>query len=179
MFLPRSRQLTAMGKEGVYLEDHEDQLSIQGDGEDISYNQTQYSPKKFKDSSSRYDRRTAAAHSDEVYQNGSYLGFHRPLGVIPPSSSPHSRTPPIYHIPPPYLPPYPSYGSQFPSHFYPDKLYQYWHHYYPRIPGAYKRLDNEMLSSYYERDRSKSKSPKPNTMFYKSPSPQRAHYGYY
>ena len=63
-----------MGKEGVYLEDHEDQLSIQGDGEDISYNQTQYSPKKFKDSSSRYDRRTAAAHSDEVYQNGSYLG---------------------------------------------------------------------------------------------------------
>ena len=65
-----------MGKEGVYLEDHEDQLSIQGDGEDISYNQAHYSPKKYKDTGSRYDRRTAAAHSDEVYQNGSYLGKH-------------------------------------------------------------------------------------------------------
>jgi len=180
MFLPRSRQLTAMGKEGVYLEDHEDQLSIHGDGEDFSYNQSQYSPKKYRDSSSRFDRQTIDAHSDEVYQNGSYLGFHRPLGVIPPSSSPHSRTPPIYHLPPPYLPPYPSYGSQFPSHFYPDKLYQYWHHYYPRIPGAYKRLDNEMLSTYYDRHtRDKSKSPKPNTIFYKSPSPQRSIYQYY
>ena len=76
MFLPRSRQLTAMGREGVYLEDHEDQLSIQGEGEDISYNQSQYSHKKFKDSSYKYDRRTAGAHSDEVYQNGSYLGKH-------------------------------------------------------------------------------------------------------
>ena len=28
MFLPRSRQLTAMGKEGLYLEDHEDQVSL-------------------------------------------------------------------------------------------------------------------------------------------------------
>ena len=45
------------------------------------------------------------------------------------------------------------------------------------ISGAYKRLDNEMLSSYYDRDRSKSKSPKP--MFYKSPSPHRAHWGGY
>ena len=150
-------------------------------------------------------------------------GFHRPLGVIPPSSSvsPHSRTPPsIYHLPRHYHAHYPapthghthlpgpaSYGAHFPSHFYPEKLYQYWHHYYPRIPGtsminyvlnnvlcwfwttrscasnnslltgAYKRLDNEMLSSYYDRDRSKSKSPKP--MFYKSPSPQRSHWGGY
>ena len=55
MFLPRSRQLTAMGREGVYLEDHEDQLSIQGEGEDISYNQSQYSHKKFKDSSYKYE----------------------------------------------------------------------------------------------------------------------------
>ena len=45
------------------------------------------------------------------------------------------------------------------------------------IPGAYKRLDNEMLTTYYDRDRSKSKSPKP--MFYKSPSPQRSHWGGY
>ena len=65
-----------MGREGVYLEDHEDQLSIQGEGEDISYNQSQYSHKKFKDSSYKYDRRTVGAHSDEVYQNGSYLGKH-------------------------------------------------------------------------------------------------------
>ena len=63
-----------MGKEGVYLEDHEDHLSIHGDGEDISYNQSQYSPKKYRDSSSRFDRQTIDAHSDEVYQNGSYLG---------------------------------------------------------------------------------------------------------
>ena len=138
-------------------------------------------------------------------------GFHRPLGVIPPSSSVspgHSRSPPsAYHLPHPqpryhahypapthHLPGPAAYGSQFPSHFYPEKLYQYWHHYYPRIPGtprsvtnclrhickipgAYKRLDNEMLTTYYDRDRSKSKSPKP--MFYKSPSPQRSHWGGY
>ena len=49
---------------------------------------------------------------------------------------------------------------------------------YNLVPaGAYKRLDNEMLSSYYDRDRSKSKSPKP--MFYKSPSPQRSRWGGY
>ena len=45
------------------------------------------------------------------------------------------------------------------------------------LSGAYKRLDNEMLSNYYDRDRSKSKSPKP--MFYKSPSPQRSRWGGY
>ena len=43
--------------------------------------------------------------------------------------------------------------------------------------GAYKRLDNEMLTSYYDRERSKSKSPRP--MFYKSPSPQRSAWGGY
>ena len=79
MFLPRSRQLTAMGKEGVYLEDHQDQLSFQGEGEDISYNQRQYSQEKFKDSSLRFDRPTNGAHSDEVYQNGSYLGNQNSL----------------------------------------------------------------------------------------------------
>ena len=82
MFLPRSRQLTAMGKEGVYLEDHQDQLSFQGEGEDISYNQSQYFPKKSQDSSSRFDRRTLGAQSDEVYQNGSYLGRHLTTYVI-------------------------------------------------------------------------------------------------
>jgi len=205
MFLPRSRQLTAMGKEGLYLEDHEDQVSLhRHDTEEMSYNQagqhqhshhpSHYLHKKYKESS-RYDRlRAGPQHhhqSDEIYQNGSYLGFHRPLGVIPPSTqpsaSPHSRTPPsVYQLPRPKYPHYPApyhapapaaYGAHFPSHFYPEKLYQYWHHYYPRIPGAYKRLDNEMLSSYYDRDRSKSKSPKP--IFYKSPSPQRSHWGGY
>ena len=40
MFLPRSRQLTAMGKEGLYLEDHEDQVSLhRHDQEEMSYNQ--------------------------------------------------------------------------------------------------------------------------------------------
>ena len=79
-------------------------------------------------------------------------GFHRPLGVIPPSTqpsaSPHSRTPPsVYQLPRPKYPHYPApyhapaaapaaYGAHFPSHFYPEKLYQYWHHYYPRIPGT-------------------------------------------
>ena len=82
-------------------------------------------------------------------------GFHRPLGVIPPSSSVspgHSRSPghsSAYHLPHPQQPRYhahypapthhmpgpAAYGAQFPSHFYPEKLYQYWHHYYPRIPG--------------------------------------------
>merc|ERR1719300_1115275 len=172
-------------------------MSLHHEHEEMSYNQaphghsTHYHHKKYKESS-RFERLRSVQHSDDIYQNGSYLGFHRPLGVIPPSSSvsPHSRTPPsIYHLPHPHPrhyhthQPHPgrhiavpsSYGSHFPSHFYPEKLYQYWHHYYPRIPGAYKRLDNEMLSNYYDRDRSKSKSPKP--MFYKSPSPQRSRWG--
>ena len=39
--------------------------------------------------------------------------------------------------PAPYHAPAPAaYGAHFPSHFYPEKLYQYWHHYYPRIPGT-------------------------------------------
>ena len=85
-----------------------------------------------------------------------FSGFHRPLGVIPPSSSVspgHSRSPghsSAYHLPHPqpryhahypapthHMPGPAAYGSQFPSHFYPEKLYQYWHHYYPRIPGIY------------------------------------------
>ena len=39
MFLPRSRQLTAMGNGGVYLEDQEDQLSLHHDQEELTYNQ--------------------------------------------------------------------------------------------------------------------------------------------
>ena len=79
MFLPRSRQLTAMGKEGVYLEDHEDQLSLggrEGGGEEFSYSpaahfSSQHSSKKLD--KQRYERRQGNS-SDDVYQNGSYLG---------------------------------------------------------------------------------------------------------
>ena len=39
MFLPRSRQLTAMGNGGVYLEDQEDQMSLRHDQEELTYNQ--------------------------------------------------------------------------------------------------------------------------------------------
>ena len=49
-------------------------------------------------------------------------GFHRPLGVIPPSSgSPHSRTPPIYHLTPPYHPHY--FGSLFGEPFSPNNFW--------------------------------------------------------
>ena len=93
----RSRQLTAMGKEGLYLEDHEDQMSLhRPDHEDMTYNQVsrassvcqnfktyfqtgthQHHPShylhKYKESS-RFDRLRGAHQSDDVYQNGSYLG---------------------------------------------------------------------------------------------------------
>ena len=42
MFLPRSRQLTAMGNGGVYLEDQEDQLSLHHDQEELTYNQVSH-----------------------------------------------------------------------------------------------------------------------------------------
>lgn len=37
--IDRSRQLTAMGKEGLYLEDHDDQMSLHHEHEEMSYNQ--------------------------------------------------------------------------------------------------------------------------------------------
>jgi hypothetical protein len=61
-----------------------------------------------------------------------FLGFHRPLRVVPPTASPHSPQPPSYTARTPY----------FPSHFYPDKLHHYWQYYSPsqyqypsRLPG--------------------------------------------
>jgi len=58
---------------------------------------------------------------------GSYLGFHRPLGVVPPASPGQLHYPPS----PSYFYSTPYYS---PSHFYPDKLYQCWppppHHTY-------------------------------------------------
>ena len=35
----RSRQLTAMGKEGLYLEDHDEQMSLHHEQDEMSYNQ--------------------------------------------------------------------------------------------------------------------------------------------
>ena len=75
----------------------------------------------------------------------------------------------------------PGYQVQATNIFYSSRYFldevKYFFCNFVTIPGAYKRLDNEMLSSYYDRDRSKSKSPKP--IFYKSPSPQRSHWGGY
>jgi hypothetical protein len=61
---------------------------------------------------------------------GSYLGFHRPLGVVPPPSPgrPFRRPSPSPLF---YSTPYYS-----PSHFYPDKLYQPWPPPYSESPTA-------------------------------------------
>ena len=117
MFLPRPRQLTALGKEGMYVEDQ----------------QATESPSPYLGGKRRRGR-SLSQEGEEVYQQpGSYMGFHRPLGVVPPSSSPPHT--PVYTLPPPHPSP-----LHFPSHFYPDKLYQYWHHYYPRLQPPYQRL---------------------------------------
>ena len=85
-----------MGKDGVYLEDHDqDQLSLHHD--DMMYqvrkifrlkpaekylslkylqaggHSPHYTQKKFKESS-RFERLRSVQHSDDIYQNGSYLG---------------------------------------------------------------------------------------------------------
>ena len=102
-------------------------------------------------------------------------GFHRPLRVVPPTASPQ---PPSYTARTPY----------FPSHFFPEKLHQYWQYYYPRIPGTwifsnknlfyvskkliftemYRRTPGEynIYTSLYDPDRSKSANP--NVYFYKT-----------
>ena len=178
MFLPRPRQLTALGKEGMYVEDQ----------------QVSESPSPYLGQGKRRQRgRSLSQEGEEVYQQpGSYMGFHRPLGVVPPSSdTPHT---PVYTLPPPHSSP-----LHFPSHFYPDKLYQYWHHYYPRLPPyqtlqqppprSFLRLDPphtslQMLDPqlYYARERSLSRSP--NNWFRaghhrRSPSPIKSYYAYY
>ena len=72
MFLPRPRQLTALGKEGMYVEDQ----------------QATESPSPYLGGKRRRGR-SLSQEGEEVYQQpGSYMGFHRPLGVVPPSSSP-------------------------------------------------------------------------------------------
>ena len=159
MFLPRPRQLTALGKEGMYVEDQ----------------QASESPSPYLGQGKRRQRgRSLSQEGEEVYQQpGSYMGFHRPLGVEPPSSdTPHT---PVYTFPPPH----PSL-LHFPSHFYPDKLYQYWHHYYPRLP-PYQRLDQPHLPyqrldfpPHHAYRRERSQSP-----HYKAPSLHNGFYAFY
>ena len=52
-------------------------------------------------------------------------GFHRPLRVVPPTTTASPQPPPSYSARTPY----------FPSHFFPEKLHHYWQYYQPRIPG--------------------------------------------
>ncbi len=40
---------------------------------------------------------------------------------------------------PPAPPPYSSRTAYFPSHFFPEKMYQYWQYYYPRLPPGKKK----------------------------------------
>ena len=70
MFLPHSRQLTAMGKEGLYLEDHEEHLVAPPDGEKLSYSQAHYSPGLHSHPAS--GRRGGGQEED--LQDGSYQG---------------------------------------------------------------------------------------------------------
>lgn len=163
MFLPKSRQMTAMGREGVFIEDRDDEISH-------DRMETQYHQYRQMKKSSPFSKRDSihegggGGGAGGAYQNGgSYLGFHRPLGVIPPSSSPPSYR----HAPAPWTDPPQYQGYNFPSHFYPEKLYQYWHYYYPRVPGMqYQRMSAAdmipNISTVYDRYRSKSKSPKPS-----------------
>ena len=86
MFLPRPRQLTALGKEGMYVEDQ----------------QVSESPSPYLGQGKRRQRgRSLSQEGEEVYQQpGSYMGFHRPLGVVPPSSD--TQHTPVYTLPPPH-----------------------------------------------------------------------------
>ena len=154
MFLPRPRQLTALGKEGMYVEDQ----------------QAVESPSPYLGGKRRRGR-SLSQEGEEVYQQpGSYMGFHRPLGVVPPSSSPPHT--PVYTLPPPHPSP-----LHFPSHFYPDKLYQYWHHYYPRLP-PYQRLEPSQLPKFKRQEASSQQSAFRRDRSHSS-SPFRSYYAYY
>jgi len=158
MFLPRPRQLAALGREEQYMEDP-----------------THSQEELHWPSKGRHGPRILSQEGESVYQQGgSYLGFHRPLGVMPPSSSPQSQTPPtVYTLPPSYLAGYPSH-THFPSHFYPDKLYQYWHHYHPRI-NPYQKLDTPLPYLQRRHESPQSRSPKSSapTLLWSSGSPIR------
>ena len=156
MFVPKSRQLSAIGKEGIYLEDHVadhvDRFSFR------SNDPNQYSPsfyhfrpaktsvsrpsgsirKEFRSNSPYYK---AEANSYTGKKNCEFffffsdnfiiiflgkLGFHRPNRVVPPTAASPPSQPPSYSARTPY----------FPSHFFPEKLHHYWQYYYPRIPGT-------------------------------------------
>jgi len=167
MFVPKSRQLSAIGKEGIYLEDHvvdpvDDRFSFR------SNDANNYSPSfyHFRPSKTSVSRRSGSIHKEfrsdsPFYKAGnSYTGFHRPLRVVPPTAA-SPQPPPSYSARTPY----------FPSHFFPEKLHQYWQYYYPRIPDVYRRPpgangDFSIYTSLYDPDRAKSANP--NVYFYKT-----------
>lgn len=49
---------------------------------------------------------------------------------------------------PPHPPPYTIRTSYFPSHFFPEKMHQYWQYYYPRIPGTEPLEWSPVLNKY-------------------------------
>lgn len=159
MFVPKSRQLSAIGKEGIYLEDHDhvDRFSYRSnDPNNYSPSFYHFRPSKTSISRPGGSIRKESRPGSPFYKAGnSYTGFHRPLRVVPPTASPQ---PPSYTARTPY----------FPSHFFPEKLHQYWQYYYPRIPEMYRRHPGEhnIYTSLYDPDRSKSANP--NVYFYKT-----------
>lgn len=120
MFLPKSRQLSAIGKEGIYIEDQEDRFSIHSDRYSPSFyhfkpHKTILSPSSlFKEprAESPYFRAGNSYTGKTIYilngvkaltviwnasSNHLIVGFHRPLRVVPPSASPSQQaqiTPP-------------------------------------------------------------------------------------
>ncbi|XP_059091368.1 extracellular calcium-sensing receptor-like isoform X2 [Tigriopus californicus] len=143
MFLPKSRQLSAIGKEGIYIEDQEDRFSIHSDRYSPSF--YHFKPHKTILSPSSLFKEPRA-ESPYFRAGNSYTGFHRPLRVVPPSASPSQQaqiTPPSSshvgntHQPALPPPPYTTRTSYFPSHFFPEKMNHYWQYYYPRAPGIY------------------------------------------
>ncbi|CAB4058494.1 unnamed protein product [Lepeophtheirus salmonis] len=202
MFLPKSRQLSAIGKEGIYIEDQlthpDDRFSLQSGNTDpyapSFYHFKPFYGAKFPFNGGIVSPRTSSAFKDHgsespLYRSGnSYTGFHRPLRVVPPSATPtnsNQQGPPgssrcrdrrssSYSPPPP-----PTYNAQtpyFPSHFSPEKLNQYWQFYHPRLPGMYVRssLDPDTYASIYDQERFKSTNP--NVYFYKTSSIHHNHH---
>jgi len=172
MFVPKSRQLSAIGKEGIYLEDHvadnvvDDRFSFRSNDPN-NYSPSFYHFRPSKTSVSRPGgsiRKESRSDSPFYKAGNSYTGFHRPLRVVPPTTTASPQPPPSYSARTPY----------FPSHFFPEKLHHYWQYYQPRIPEVYRRPpgangDNlqSIYTSLYDPDRSKSNA-NPNVYFYKT-----------
>eukprot|EP00095_Tigriopus_kingsejongensis_P007515 maker-scaffold103_size370364-snap-gene-1.24 protein:Tk07515 transcript:maker-scaffold103_size370364-snap-gene-1.24-mRNA-1 annotation:"g-protein coupled receptor family c group 5 member c isoform x1" len=171
MFLPKSRQLSAIGKEGIYIEDQDDRFSIHSD---------RYSPSFYHFKPHKTILSPGSLFKEPRPESPYFrAGFHRPLRVVPPSATPSQQaqiTPPSSsHMAPPHShaapppPPYTTRTSYFPSHFFPEKMNHYWQYYYPRAPGIFPRHDPESLNIYTSlRDTDRTKSMNPNVYFYKS-----------